>query len=316
MRVFLNELALADAWTSTSSVHPKLTDILRTRQRHSVFRDALYCGQAMGGVLTPSGVPLARAAQALPRDTRVQLFEWIAKYGPFIESDRQPIDEDLFFFEGSDVTELGLGEAARRIRAELRAATLSPVGNGHSSFSGSPLCVVHGLPEEPIAQVPVVNYTEPEPLVEVLQALEPDPTNWQDLLAACRRRFDLLHIGPHCDETLGHFPYMPAAGRRIIELLKVLQRIKAEMDGTGQLSTTGLGLRNEFFTGQRAWFSDESESRKGKPQKFTFPDPDGGNDIVCFWHGKVSTAAIRVHFDWPIKPRTRRIRIVYIGPHI
>ena len=210
-------------------------------------------------------------------------------------------------------------EFARRFFDRIEASLYQDcpeLGNRHSRFSGSPLAVVQGFPDEPIAQVSIANYTESGALVEVLHALDPDPTNWQEFLEACRHRFDLLHIGSHCDETLGHFTYMPAAGRRIVELLKVLQRIKAEMDNTGQLSTTGLGLRNEFFTGRRAWFSGESESRKRKPQKFTFPDPECENDIVCFWHGKVSTAAIRVYFDWPIKPGTRRIRIAYIGPHI
>ena len=148
MRVFLNELALAEAWTSTSSVHRPLTDILQARRRQPVLRDALYCARGMGEVPTPDGIPLSRAAQALPRDTRLQLFEWIAKRGPFIEDDRHTIDEDLFFFDEDDVTDLGLGEAARRIRAELPAATLSPVGNERSRFSGSPLGVLHGLPGE------------------------------------------------------------------------------------------------------------------------------------------------------------------------
>lgn len=316
MRIFLNELALADAWTSVSSAHLMLADILRTRQQQPVFRDALYCAQALGGTLTPAGVTLARAAQELPRDIRVLLFEWIAKRGPFIENDRQTIDEDLFFYEDEDVTDLGLGEAARRLRAELRAATLSPVGNQHSRFSGSSLSVVQGFPDEPNHEIIIDNYTESAAAVEVLHTLKPDPINWQDLLEACRHRFDLLHIGSHCDETLGRLPYIPAAGRRIIELLKVLQGIKAEMGATGRLSTKGLELRNKFFTGERAWFSDESEGRKKKPEKFTFPDPEGGNDIVCFWHGKVSTAAIRVHFDWPIQSGMTRLRIAYMGPHI
>ena len=88
------------------------------------------------------------------------------------------------------------------------------------------------------------------------------------------------------------------------------------MDQGRSLSPNGLALRNRFFTGDRAWFSDESETRKRKPQKFTFPDPEGGNDITCFWHGKVSTAAIRIHFDWPVKRGGRRLRVAYIGPHI
>ena len=99
-------------------------------------------------------------------------------------------------------------------------------------------------------------------------------------------------------------------------LLDVLQRVSAEMDRAGRLSPTGLELRNRFFTGQRAWFSDESEGRKQRPRNFTFPDPEGGDDIVCYWHGKVSTAAIRMHFDWPVQRGARHIRVVYIGRHI
>ena len=270
----------------------------------------------MGGVRTPAGIPLFRAAQELPRDTRLQLFEWIAKHGPFIDDDRQVIDEDVFFFEEDDVTDLGLGEAARRLRAKFRAATLSPVGNEYPRFAGNPLGVVHGFPDEPIAEVSVPNYTDSEPLVEVLRTLDPAPANWDDFLEVCRHRFDLLHIGQLCDETLGRFPYMPAAGRRIVVLLNVLQRIRVEMDGAGRLSPTGLELRNTFFTGNRALFSDESEVRKQKPQKFTFPDPEGGKDIVCFWHGKVSTTAIRMYFDWPVQRDARRLRVVYIGRHI
>ena len=170
MRVFLNELALADAWTSTSSVHPSPTDILQARQRQPVLRDALYCTHGMGGVRTPGGVPLSRAAQELPRDTRLQFFEWVAKHGPFVEDDREAIDEDLFFFEASPVEELG--------------------------FRTSP---------------------------------------------------------PRASEGL---------------------------------------------------------------QNFTFPDPEGGRDIVCFWPAKVSTAAIRMYFDWPAQRGASRLRVVYIGPHI
>ena len=316
MRIFLNELALADAWTSTSSVHRPLNQILQVRQQEPLLRDALYCARRMGEVRNAAGIDLFRAAQKLPRDTRVQLFEWIAKRGPFIENDRQFIDEDLFFFDDVEVTDLGLGEAARRIRADLRAATLSLVGNKHSRFSGSPLSVIQGFPDEIIAEVPVPNYTESKSLVDVLRAMAPSPTNWHDFLDVCRHRFNLLHIGPHCDATLGRLPYMPVARRQIMELLNVLQRVRAEMNDAGQLSPQGLELRNTFFTGERAWFSNESESRRNRPRDFTFPDPGGGNDVVCFWHGKVSTAAIRIHFDWPVDPGARRLRVVYIGQHI
>ena len=261
-------------------------------------------------------MPLSLAATELPRDIRIQLFEWIANRGPFIDEDRQALDEDLFFFQEHEVTDLGLGEAARRICAGLLAASLSPVRSPSSRFARSELGVVHGFPEEPIAQVAVANYTDCERVTEVLRTLDPDAQTWAELLTDCRRRFDLLHIGPHCDGTLGRLPFNPAAGRRIITLLDILQRIKAEMSGAGELSRKGIELRNTFFSGRTARFSDESETRKRRRRDFTFPDPAGGDDIVCFWHGKIATSGIRIHFDWPVADGQNALRVVYIGPHL
>ena len=316
MRVFLNELALANAWTSAAAVRQPLDRILQSRQRQPILRDALYCARGMGAVRTPGGIPLFRAVRELPRDIRVQLYDWVAKRGPFIEDERQLVDQDLFFFGDDEVTELGLGEAARRTLAADRAATLSPAQPRFGRFSASTLCVVHGLPDEPLAHVPVANYTEVHVLVDALRNVDPEADNWRDFLEHCRLRFDLLHIGSHCDDVMEGYPYMPAAGRRIIRLLDVLQRIKAEMDDAGELSTAGLAIRNEFFRGRTAWFSDESASRKRKRERFAFPDPDGGARMVCLWHGKISTSAYRVHFDWPVRRPEKRLRVVYIGPHI
>ena len=265
------------------------------------------------------GVRLAEVGRRLPRDKQALLFQWVSKKGPFIEDDRQSTDDDLFLFDGEDVTCLGLGEAARRILATLPAATLSPVQDPASRFAADPLCVVHGLAEEPIDHVPVANFRETEALADALLAARPEPATWPELLAEARERFDRLHIGGHCDDILARHPYHPPGGRRILALLDVLQRLMTEMDGDGRLSRAGAELHNRFFVGERSWFSDESEGRKNSPKTFTFPDPadpNGAKRLVCPWHGKVSTRAFRIHFEWPVSPPVRRLRIVYIGPHL
>ncbi len=89
-----------------------------------------------------------------------------------------------------------------------------------------------------------------------------------------------------------------------------------EMNNDGRLSEAGEELRNTYFVGERSWFSDESETRKRSPETFTFPDPDGDGTLVCFWRDKVSTRAFRIHFEWPVSPPVRRLRVVYIGPHL
>ena len=50
---------------------------------------------------------------------------WVAKNGPFIENDRTPEEEDLFYCLGVEVTDGGLGEAARRTKASEDVASVS-----------------------------------------------------------------------------------------------------------------------------------------------------------------------------------------------
>ena len=316
MRAFVNELALAEACAAARLPHAPLEALLEARRWRPVLVERLYCARGMPHTESRPGVRLAEVGRRLPRDKRGLWFQWVGRRGPFIEDDRQATDDDLFLFGDEDVTCLGLGEAARRILATLPAATLSPVQDPASRFAADPLCVVHGLAEEPIGHVPVANFLETETLADALLAAGPEPATWPELLAEARARFDRLHIGGYCDGILARHPYHPPGGRRIFALLDVLQRLMTEMDKDGTLSQDGVELRNRFFVGKRAWFSGESESRRNSPETFTFPDPDGDGALVCFWHGKVSTPAFRIHFEWPVSPPVRRLRIVYIGPHL
>ena len=256
------------------------------------------------------GVRLAEVGRQLPRDKRGLLFQWVTKKGPFIEDDRQEADDDLFLFDGEDVTNLGLGEAARRILATLPAATLSPVRNPASRFAADPLCVVHGLEEEPSGNVPVENFHETNALADALRAARPEPATWPELLAEARgRRFNRLHIGTHCDGILARHPYHPSGGRRILALLDVLQGLMTEMDSGGGLSRAGVELQNTYFVGERAWFSDESETRKHSPETFTFPDPDGDGNAGLL------LARQDIHAGLPHPLRVARLAARPATPH-
>ena len=253
----------------------------------------------------------------MPRDKVGLLFQWVNKRGPFLDDYRQVVDDDLFMFGEDDVTDLGLGEAARRIVVSKQAASYSSTNKPNSRYSVTPLDIVHGLLEEPIDVVSVPNFTNSVELAEVLYSVnQPEPTTWNELLNHCRVIFDGLNIGAHCEQTLARFPYSPAAGRRIANLLAVLQDLVSEMDEKGKLSAKGVQLYNTYFVGERAWFSDESPTRRADSQKFTFPDPNGSGHLVCYWHGKVSTPPYRLHFEWPLERPAERLRVTYIGPHL
>ena len=176
--------------------------------------------------------------------------------------------------------------------------------------------VIQGLPDDPLNVVDVPNYTDAVALATKLSGTRPLPRTWTGLLALCREDFDQLNIGSYCERVILRHPYSASAGRKIRELFEVLQLLMTELDASSGLSALGVQIREKYFVGERAWFTDESATRKKKKQTFTFPDPDGGGTLVCYWHGKVSTGSLRVHFEWPIERPSERLRVVYIGPHL
>lgn len=319
VRVFVNELALRESCAATSPPYAPLESLLRTRQRHPSIAKVLYCPGTMSSIEIRSGVTLSSVVRTMPRDVRNQLFAWIGKMGPFIEDDRQSVESDLFFFGDCEVTDGSLGEAARRIVALLRAAVFSVVHGRKSRFGANPLRVTHGFHDEPIADIDVPNYLHERELIAALVDMAPEPGTWRDLLSICRQLYDRLLVGGHCDEVLSRCPYNPSIGRRVQALLSVLQRLMIEMNEDGSLTEAGNLLREQYFVGERALFSDESSSRKTQKKTrdaFAFPDPEGSGTLTCYWHGKISSQAFRIHFEWPVSPRRKKLRVAYIGPHI
>lgn len=317
MRAYVNELALAEACATASPQHKPLLELLKARHHHKALVRALFCARAMPQVEVRDGLSLRDLGHQLPKESRNSLFIWTDRQGPFIDDDRQAADPDTFWFGDDEVTNGGLGEAARRRLSNQPAVVLSPVYESTSRFAEDALAIIQGLlPDEAIERVQVQNYLHADQLAEDIAAAEPEPTNWPDSLTLARRRFDRLWIGTHCDSSLSRHTFRPSQSRRMFELFRVLQEVMQAMDAGGDLSGKGKRLIQKHFVGQRAWFTDESDTRKQSPANFTFPDPAGGANLICFWHGKISHQGFRMYFEWPPAMPTERLRVVYIGPHL
>ena len=317
LRFFVNELALGEACASTDPPHAPLAELLGIRKRSEAIGAVLYCSGQLSLFQTPSGVALHTVVQQMSLDERKIFMSWITKRGPFIEHDRQEATDDLFYFEDVEVTELGLGEAARRILGARKAAVFSVVSKDGSRFATTPLDVVHGFSEEPLDHLLVPNcWTEPQ-LEAAILAESPEPETWSEFLAYCRTRYNRLLISDHCDATLRSHPYGRGLAAAIEKRLEVLQELMCNMQPDGALTTEGQALRDQHFKGEVAPFSDESSKRKRRnPERFRFPNPDGDGSLVCTWHGKVRPRFFRIHFEWPVPPRRRTLRVCYMGPKL
>ena len=241
---------------------------------------------------------------------------WMSKNGPFWDDERQSNADDYFEFDGIDVTDAGLGEAARRILAGNEVTTYS-FSRPDKRFSFSPLAVMHGLPEAPINTVCFENIWEICRLEQAFENSTPPPSDWSDMTQRLRAKFVNLLIPDGAVNTLKPQPFALHTAGKIEHLLRILDEfVSSRKDG--QNTNESQKILDNFFTGKRALFTDESNTNKAKfKRQLEFTDPDNPESkIFCPFHGKVSSPAYRIHFKWPMKANDNCIKVLYIGPKI
>jgi hypothetical protein len=121
-----------------------IVPLLRLRQRSELVRQTLYASKMLGDRPVVGQLSFVHCLyQGGEQHLRRSVLQWITKQGPFLDDDRQQIEDDYFAFEGHDVTDQGLGEAARRRHFNLEAGCFSFVG-GPVDCERNPLTVQHG----------------------------------------------------------------------------------------------------------------------------------------------------------------------------
>ncbi len=154
-------------------------------------------------------------------------------------------------------------------------------------------------------------------LETTLKAASPQIQSWEQLASNMPIRCTNLTFAVDSFESLYGHPFVNCAAQRIVELLETLDKLKSCFDTQGQRTAEGLRIYQNYFTGQKAWFTDSSDSEKNEfKAELTFNHPDNDTKtLFCTWHGKVNSPKMRIHFSWPISA-TEPLYVVYIGSKI
>jgi len=317
MEWHINDLSLDGQFSDAQSFCVILEDLLKLRLNNPTFRSQLYCSRSLH---SQKVTPVANLRQAVceknDKNFKKLVLDWVTTSGPFWDDNRQHNQDDYFEYQSYDVTDQGLGEASRRKLVGIAAGVFSFQGSS-LQFTISPLSIQQGLPEEPINFIDIDNCWTIEQLVELIQSSKTYHC-WSDIHVEIKNQFEGLIISDSAIESLLPTPFSQQVTKKIFQLLHVLNQLVRESDPNGQLSETGMNLLNEHFTGNKAWFTDESLRNKNNfRQAMTFSDPDDtSKKIFCPWHGKIKTPQIRIHFQWPRPAGQNKIKVVYIGPKI
>lgn len=320
MRWYLNDLSLQGQFNVVQDFEDLIRAILASRARITSLRSNLWTTKTLRERLVSPTLSVRDAIQrSKDIDFRRAVLGWLDKNGPFTEDDRFAEADDYFEYEMIDVTESGLGEAARRARVRQPVATFSFAG-GAVRFDFTPLYVDHGLDEDRLGRYAIENFWSIGQLIASAYGASRLPTSWKELVEAARERFPRLVLPDSLyeDDRVAREPFDAAIRDRALSLLGLLDSYMSDRLPNGAEGPLAQQVIKDYFVGDRALFSGESVTNQREFRKeLTFADSSTpGGTIFAHWHGKISHRFFRVHFEWPVPTGATVLKVTYLGPKI
>lgn len=317
MDVLVNDLSVHGQFQDMAGFQEALARLMTMRATAQRFGREVQCCRAFLNTTPMPNMPLQQAIGNLGKESeRRAIMIWLTRSGPFWDDLRQHDVGDWLKCRGDIVTDTAAGEAAFR---QLHGVECGLVSVSPSDWCDSPLEVTwvraaEGLDDRSAV---VENWWDTESFEAAMQHRAPSLSSWGDLRNLSNNRFTSLVFADDCFAPLEGVPFARAAADRFVALLDVLDRFACAFDNGGVRTAEGNAMYQDYFTGDRGWFSDSSSSERNDfRQELTFTHPeDRASRLFCTWHGKVSYSTLRLHFSWPIKAG-RPVYIVYAGPKI
>lgn len=315
MQFLMNELSLHGQFSSSADFVSAVDSVMEIRQAIRTAGRELFCHPSMAAAQVTADCSMQQAIQWMPREKRQAWIQWLTRLGPYWTDEREHGENEWLETRSNRlVADTGIGEAAF---CRLHGIDREVVSFTPSDWHVDPINVQWVNDCEVPFSVDVRNHWALRTVVATLQNLPSPFSSWRSLETHVRRSCGRLNISKDAFDPLDGTPYAHGAAERILIRLQLLNKMCECFDNEGNRTPEGHRLYTEHFTGEKAWFSDSSDSEKAEfKSELTFPHPDRpGEYLFCPWHGKVKTPQLRIHFSWPIAADTP-LYVVYVGPKI
>lgn len=277
------------------------------------FGRDIYCHRNLVYTQATATMTLPQAVKSLSQAERSAVMQWIDRQGPFWNESRTHDPNEYFECNGQVVTDSAIGEAAfRRFNGlDWSLFSLTP-----STWGQSPL-IVEWKKTHKDQSIDVLNHITLASLDQALRTAPSTIDSWSKLSEAAKARFTKISFSNDAFTPLQGHPFVFGAAERIIERLDILNKFLTCFDNNGVRTKEGHSIYQEYFTGDKAWFSDSSDREKiDFKNELTFGNPiENDKKIFCPMHGKVKSPQLRIHFSWPIQAKNP-FYVVYVGPKI
>ena len=317
MDLLANDLSIHEQFHDIASFRNALARLMAMRNAAQRFHREVSCHRALLAASPMPGVQMQQAIGCLAdRNEKRAAMGWLTKGGPFWDDLRWHDAGDYLECGGEIVTDTAVGEAAFRTLHGTDCGLVSVIP---SDWDCSPVDVTWCREAEGLADRTAVleNWRDAETIEDGLRDKAPPIRSWDDLCAASAIRFESLAFAGDCFEPLKGVPFAKSVAERFLVLLNILDRLAHAFDAAGVRTAEGQRIYQDYFTGDRALFSESSDTERRKFRKeLTFRHPnDPGKNLFCTWHGKVSHMTLRLHHSWSGKADDQ-VYVVYAGPKI
>lgn len=302
MNCIFNDLSFIEFVTEPEKISPAFRNILDFQavgrtfgQQVLVHHKALYDTSLFGK-------PFRTIVNSHIKDPEIKrrIYILLDKSTPCLPDDTAIPGECNFFYSDRAIPCTGLAECAFRQFM------------GEQSFLFGLPCDLYNKTVLPVQfscagsrnSVNVFNVDEPEAFKEKLDEVRPPILNWEQLL----ERVELLpyiRIEDSVRESLRKEPFESSLCRAINKRIQIISQL------ANSTPSNYHDLIQEYCHGERAWFSDESQTRINLLKDKLFFTVNG-TPQRCSYHGKVSYRTIRIHMDKKPVPG-EFTHIVYIG---
>jgi hypothetical protein len=320
---FVNDSSLQGQFATGDEFCAALGLLLEARACSPRIRQALRVSRTISEQpATPDLLFREAVQQSSKRDFRVRVLQWITSTGPFWEDERHEEEDDYFECLSLDVTNHGLGEAARRSKAGADVYSWS-FAAGALDFARTPLPVDHGLFEDRKGRYEIENAWQPNALHALAEAARPIPSSWAELFEEARLSYPSLLIPESMerDARLTREPFSTAIAEQTLKLMCHLQEYMESRAPDGSATDRSNEIIRNMFSGgggAHPLFTNESETNlRDFKAALTFPDAiRPGEHILAGWHGKIKHRYFRLHFAWPVARESSQLQLTYLGPKI
>ena len=312
MELIFNDCSIHGQFRDLATFGDAIERVISIRNIARQFGRDLQCHRNVANAPVTPDWTMLRMVQTLGREKQRVVMQWLTRHGPFWEDDRRHPGGDWLECNGELVTDTAVGEAAYCL---LRGIDRSLVSASPSSWLSSSLPV--DFENGQTRRVDVLNYWDADAVKAALTAAPIPIRSWDELDAAARMRFPNLTFSPDSFVPLRGHPFGRGPAERLVSLMTVLHNLKNCFNAQGKWTAEGHKIYQMHFMGDKAWFSDSSDTEKSRfKSDLTFPHPTNVSEsLFCTWHGKVKTPQLRIHFSWPIRAN-ESLYVVYVGPKI